>query len=98
MSLINLTRRSAIAAVIGVGVAGLAGYASAAEVSLLNVSYDPTRELFQDYNKAFARYWKAKTGDDGDDQAIARRLRQAGARRHRRARGRCRDARSRLRT
>ena len=64
MSLINLTRRSAIAAVIGVGVAGLAGYASAAEVSLLNVSYDPTRELFQDYNKAFAQYWKAKTGDD----------------------------------
>jgi len=64
MSLINLTRRSAIAAVIGVGVTGLAGYASAAEVSLLNVSYDPTRELFQDYNKAFAQYWKAKTGDD----------------------------------
>ncbi len=31
-------------------------------VTLLNVSYDPTRELFQDYNAAFARYWKAKTG------------------------------------
>jgi sulfate/thiosulfate-binding protein len=30
----------------------------------LNVSYDPTRELYQDYNKAFASYWKTKTGDD----------------------------------
>ncbi|HEX6592168.1 MAG TPA: sulfate ABC transporter substrate-binding protein [Moraxellaceae bacterium] len=38
--------------------------ASAAEVSLLNVSYDPTRELYQDYNQAFAKYWKTKTGDD----------------------------------
>jgi sulfate transport system substrate-binding protein len=36
----------------------------AAEVSLLNVSYDPTRELYQDYNVAFAKYWKEKTGDD----------------------------------
>jgi sulfate transport system substrate-binding protein len=33
-------------------------------VELLNVSYDPTRELYSDYNVAFARYWKAKTGDD----------------------------------
>src|SRR6478609_6693065 len=32
------------------------------QVSLLNVSYDPTRELYQDYNSAFAKYWKAKTG------------------------------------
>jgi sulfate transport system substrate-binding protein len=31
---------------------------------LLNVSYDPTRELFQEYNSAFAKEWKAKTGDD----------------------------------
>jgi sulfate transport system substrate-binding protein len=36
----------------------------AAEVSLLNVSYDPTRELYQDFNKAFAKDWKAKTGED----------------------------------
>jgi sulfate/thiosulfate-binding protein len=41
------------------------GYqASAGPVSLLNVSYDPTRELYQEYNAAFAKYWKAKTGDD----------------------------------
>jgi sulfate transport system substrate-binding protein len=37
--------------------------AHAAEVKLLNVSYDPTRELYEDYNKAFAAYWKSKTGD-----------------------------------
>ena len=30
--------------------------------TLLNASYDPTRELYQDFNAAFARYWKAKTG------------------------------------
>ncbi len=32
-----------------------------ADVTLLNVSYDPTRELYQDYNAAFAKYWQAKT-------------------------------------
>jgi sulfate/thiosulfate transport system substrate-binding protein len=37
---------------------------SAQNVTLLNVSYDPTRELFQDYNTAFAKYWKAKTGQN----------------------------------
>lgn len=37
--------------------------ASAANVSLLNVSYDPTRELYQEYNAAFAKHWQAKTGD-----------------------------------
>jgi sulfate transport system substrate-binding protein len=35
----------------------------AATVKLLNVSYDPTRELYEEYNKAFAVYWKGKTGD-----------------------------------
>jgi sulfate transport system substrate-binding protein len=35
----------------------------AADVTLLNVSYDPTRELYKAYNEAFASYWKAKTGD-----------------------------------
>jgi sulfate transport system substrate-binding protein len=36
----------------------------AKEVTLLNVSYDPTRELYVDFNKAFAAHWKKKTGDD----------------------------------
>lgn len=42
---------------------GLAAPAHAKDVSLLNVSYDPTRELYQEYNAAFAKHWKAKTGD-----------------------------------
>ncbi|HEX4235247.1 MAG TPA: sulfate ABC transporter substrate-binding protein [Caldimonas sp.] len=37
--------------------------APAAEVTLLNVSYDPTRELYQQYDAAFATWWKARTGD-----------------------------------
>ncbi len=48
----------------GIGNQNLAATALAADVSLLNVSYDPTRELYQDYNAAFAKYWKAKTGDN----------------------------------
>lgn len=39
-------------------------FALAADISLLNVSYDPTRELYVEYNQAFAKYWKAKTGDN----------------------------------
>ncbi|WP_313177711.1 sulfate ABC transporter substrate-binding protein [Massilia sp.] len=38
--------------------------AFAADVNLLNVSYDPTRELYQDVNAAFAKSWKAKSGDN----------------------------------
>jgi sulfate transport system substrate-binding protein len=45
-------------------VLSLAISADAKEVKLLNVSYDPTRELYQNYNVAFAKYWKTKTGDD----------------------------------
>jgi sulfate/thiosulfate-binding protein len=40
-----------------------AGAAVAKNIELRNVSYDPTRELYVDYNKAFAAYWKGKTGD-----------------------------------
>jgi len=41
----------------------LAATGAFAQTSLLNVSYDPTRELYQDFNKAFAAQWKAKTGE-----------------------------------
>jgi sulfate/thiosulfate transport system substrate-binding protein len=41
----------------------IAPAARSATVTLLNVSYDPTRELYEDYNRAFAAYWKTKTGD-----------------------------------
>ena len=44
--------------------AGTAQAAHAAGIKLLNVSYDPTRELYQDVNGAFAKSWKAKTGQD----------------------------------
>jgi len=53
--------RTAFAVALLVAVAGVA---QAKDVSLLNVSYDPTRELYADFNKAFAAHWKTKTGDN----------------------------------
>lgn len=50
-----------VVAATALGVA--AGAAPAKDITLLNVSYDPTRELYQEYNAAFAKHWKAKTGD-----------------------------------
>jgi sulfate/thiosulfate transport system substrate-binding protein len=43
--------------------AALAGAAQAADITLLNVSYDPTRELYRAYNAEFIKYWKEKSGD-----------------------------------
>jgi sulfate transport system substrate-binding protein len=60
---IRKARRLAVLAVLGAAALGPAR-AAAAEVRLLNVSYDPTRELYEDVNAAFAKQWKAKTGDD----------------------------------
>lgn len=42
----------------------LAMTANAKEIRLLNVSYDATREFYREYDAAFEKYWKAKTGDD----------------------------------
>jgi sulfate transport system substrate-binding protein len=50
----------ALAAVITIAITGKA---QAKDIKLLNVSYDPTRELYQEFNTAFAKYWKEKTGD-----------------------------------
>lgn len=55
-----LTRRGALAFALGAAVLG--GGAVQAQQTLLNVSYDPTRELYQDFNAAFIKHWKAKTG------------------------------------
>jgi sulfate/thiosulfate transport system substrate-binding protein len=55
----NNTRRGLIALALGLAFGGNAF----ADVNLLNVSYDPTRELYQEYNAAFAKHWKAKTGE-----------------------------------
>jgi len=50
------------AAVAAVATFALGATVARAETTLLNVSYDPTRELYEDYDKAFAQYWKQKTG------------------------------------
>lgn len=42
---------------------GFAAATSAKDITLLNASYDPTRELYADYNRAFAKDWKEKTGE-----------------------------------
>jgi sulfate/thiosulfate-binding protein len=60
----NWKRRLLIALSSAVFIGGTASVAQAAEITLLNVSYDPTRELYVDINKAFAEYWKKKTGND----------------------------------
>lgn len=41
----------------------LASWGQAKEVKILNVSYDPTRELYAEFNSAFSKFWKEKTGD-----------------------------------
>jgi sulfate transport system substrate-binding protein len=53
--------------IISIFIVGTAAFAQAAiakEITLLNVGYDPTRELYKDINAAFAKQWRTKTGDD----------------------------------
>lgn len=53
-----------LAAVLAAIILALAaGAATAADITLLNASYDPTREIYTDINKSFASYWKGKSGD-----------------------------------
>jgi sulfate/thiosulfate transport system substrate-binding protein len=59
----NWQRRLLLALSTAVFIGGADNFAHAVELTLLNVSYDPTRELYVDFNKAFAEYWKKKTGD-----------------------------------
>ena len=60
----GINKRRLLAALASAAfIGGVGGVAQAAEVTLLNVSYDPTRELYTDFNKSFAEYWKKKTGD-----------------------------------
>jgi sulfate transport system substrate-binding protein len=61
-SLAPSTRRSLLAG-IAASVLALSALPALADTTLLNVSYDPTRELYQDFNTAFAKQWKAKTGE-----------------------------------
>ncbi len=67
---INVSRRSTLAFSLGWLLAGSAAWlapvshAQQPALTLLNVSYDPTRELYVEYNAAFSRHWKAKTGQE----------------------------------
>src|SRR4051794_9028631 len=63
MNFSSVTRRRSLAllaAALGAGVPA----AHAATTTLLNVSYDVSREFYKDYNAAFGKYWKATTGED----------------------------------
>jgi sulfate transport system substrate-binding protein len=55
---------SALRVFIAVAIATVVTMHGVAAATLLNVSYDPTREFYAEYNTAFAAYWKKKTGDD----------------------------------
>jgi sulfate/thiosulfate-binding protein len=59
-------RRTAISLLAGAAFAfGVGGSGPAtAETTLLNVSYDPTRELYQEFNELFARHWQEQTGEE----------------------------------
>src|SRR5690606_41715629 len=59
----TLMKFSLSAVIATLALAVISAGALAKDVSLLNVSYDSTRELYKDYNKVFAKYWKEKTGD-----------------------------------
>lgn len=61
-TLLSITALTLTTAISLVGLAPAVTHAK--DVSLLNVSYDPTREFYREYNVAFAKYWKSKTGDN----------------------------------
>jgi sulfate/thiosulfate-binding protein len=60
----SIMTRSFGAAVLSIGLAVGGISAAVAQTTLLNVSYDPTRELYKEFNEAFAAHWKAETGED----------------------------------
>lgn len=62
----RLTRRHALAAITGslIGSPSVRSAVADDTVTLLNVSYDPTRELYRDINRAFVAYWRGKTGQN----------------------------------
>ncbi|HEY8571904.1 sulfate ABC transporter substrate-binding protein [Phenylobacterium sp.] len=65
----DISRRGLIAGGAALGAAPLLGgpaFAETKPLTLLNVSYDPTRELYKEINAAYARYWKEKTGQSID--------------------------------
>jgi sulfate/thiosulfate-binding protein len=57
-----VTRRKLLTAVLGISLA-VTSLGAKADTNLLNVSYDPTRELYKDFNAVFANHWKKETGE-----------------------------------
>ncbi|TXH61844.1 MAG: sulfate transporter subunit, partial [Thiothrix sp.] len=55
--------RRVLAAALTLSLSSFTGLAVAAELTLKNVSYDPTRELYAEFNPAFSKYWQEKTGN-----------------------------------
>src|ERR1700677_3124564 len=64
MGTLYIMKRLLPSLLLGVLLMLTATTATAKSINLLNVSYDPTRELYEDYNQVFAAYWKKQTGDD----------------------------------
>ena len=65
MTISNHSRMWALGAAVlalALGAAATMPRAQGGDVTILNVSYDPTRELYREFNAAFAKYWKNKTG------------------------------------
>ena len=63
MDMKNTWKQFLAAAALATGVLAISG-AGRAETTLLNVSYDPTREFYKEFNEAFIAHWKAETGED----------------------------------
>ena len=61
--MLSNTRRSLLLAAAALTLGLPAAAAQAADKVLLNVSYDPTREFYKDFNEAFAAEWKTRTGE-----------------------------------
>jgi sulfate transport system substrate-binding protein len=57
-----ITRRTLLTTILGLSLA-VTSFGAKADTSLLNVSYDPTRELYKDFNAVFANHWKKETGE-----------------------------------
>ncbi|MBN2105701.1 sulfate ABC transporter substrate-binding protein [bacterium] len=62
--MILLKRNWIISSFIGIFIMGYLCHGYGKDKELLNVSYDPTRELYKDFNQVFQTYWKEKTGQD----------------------------------
>ena len=58
------THRPILAAIAALGIILGGAPGASADTELLNVSYDPTRELYKEYNELFAAHWKEQTGED----------------------------------